>query len=160
MLSALTVLIVYGVMWEAGCGVPACLVAAGLMLFDNAHIARNRLIHLDSIVCFTIASSIFCYAKFSKSKDHPFSSEWWGWLFLTGIALSCTISTKSVGLFTYLTVGTYVITDLAGLFYVGSGGAVSLQKFFQHLTARFLTLIVVPFAFYLLWLSKSSMLGR
>ena len=151
LLSALTVSIVYLITWESGYGVPACVVAAGLVLFDNAQIAQTRLIYLDAILCFAIVCSLYCYIRFSKSQQQPFSRPWWMWLLLTGFALSCSISTKYVGLFTYLTIGTYVVADLWRLLSPKAGQGVSPLGFAKHFGARYLCLLLIPFVLYLTW---------
>ena len=148
-MSTFTVCVVYMIMWETGHGIPACIVAAGLVLFDNAQIAQTRLIYLDSILCFSIVCSLLCYIKFSKLRDRPMSTQWWIWLLSTGLALSCSISTKYVGLFTYLTIGKYVIIDLWDLLNVKSGRGVSLPEFAKHFWARCLALVLIPFTLYL-----------
>lgn len=151
LLSTLTVSVIYLIMWESGFGIPACAVAAGLVLLDNAQIAQTRLIYLDAILCFSIACSLLFYIKFSKLRDQPMSKKWWTWLFFTGIALSCSISTKYVGLFTFLTIGIYATIDLWELFNIRSGRALSLPDFAKHFIARAFSLMVFPFALYLTW---------
>jgi dolichyl-phosphate-mannose--protein O-mannosyl transferase len=151
LLSTLTVSVVYLVMWESGYALPACVVAAGLVLLDTAHIAQTRLIYLDAILVFTMACSLLCYIKFSKLKSQAFSNQWWIWLFLTGLALSCAISTKYVGFFAFITIGTAVTIDLWGLFSIESHRAVSMLEFMKHFTARAVALVVIPFMLYLLW---------
>ena len=151
LLNSLTVPVVYLIMWESGCGIPACLVTAGLVVFDNAQITHNRLIYLDGIICFTITCSLLCYIKFTKAQNRPMSREWWTWLLLTGLALSCTVSVKLVGFFTYLTIGVYVLNDLWQLFNVKSGRAVSVSAFAKHVYARFICLLLLPFGLYLMW---------
>jgi dolichyl-phosphate-mannose--protein O-mannosyl transferase len=44
LLGSLTVSVVYLIMWESVYATPACVVASGLGLLDNAHIAQTRLI--------------------------------------------------------------------------------------------------------------------
>ena len=151
LLSALTVSVVYLIMWESGYALPACLVAAALVLLDNAHIAQTRLIYLDAILVFSIACSLLCYIKFSKLKNQAFSKQWWTWLFLAGLALSCAISTKYVGLFTFITIGAAVMIDLWELFNITSHRAVSVLEFMKHVTARAFALAVVPLMLYLFW---------
>ena len=127
------------------------MVASGLIVLDNAHISQCRLIYLDAILVFTLACSLLCYIKFSKLKKQAFSKQWWTWLFLTGIALSCNISTKYVGLFAFITIGTAVLFDLWELFNIRSKRTVSILDFMKHVTARLVTLIVIPFMLYLFW---------
>lgn len=151
-LGSLTVTVTYLIMWESGYSVPACIVAAGLVLLDNAHIGQTRLILLDATLVFTMACSLLCYIKFYKMRHDPFSRKWWKWLILTGFALSCDISTKYVGLFAFITIGSAVVIDLWDLLDVKrNGGALSVSDFTKHFTARVFGLIIMPFIFYLFW---------
>ncbi|KAI1096190.1 glycosyltransferase family 39 protein [Rostrohypoxylon terebratum] len=152
LLGSLTVSVTYLIMWESGYSLPACIVAAGLVLLDNAHIGQTRLILLDATLVLAMACCLLCYIKFYKLRHEPFSRKWWKWLILTGFALSCDISTKYVGLFAFVTIGSAVIIDLWDLLDVKRpGGALSLREFGYHFGARALGLIVLPFLFYLFW---------
>lgn len=151
-LGALTVSVVYMIMWESGYSLPACLIAAGLVLLDNAHIGQTRLILLDATLVFAMACSLLCYIKFHKLRHEPFSRKWWKWLTLTGFALSCDISTKYVGLFAFITIGSAVCIDLWDLLDIKRpGGALTLPQFGKHFAARAFGLIIMPFIFYLFW---------
>jgi len=112
MLGALTVPAVFLIMQESGYGLPAVVTAAALVLFDNAHIGQTRLILLDASLIFAMACSLLCYIRFYKLRHEPFGRKWWKWLLLTGVSLSCVISTKYVGVFTFLTIGAAVAIDL------------------------------------------------
>lgn len=152
LLGALTVPTVFLIMWESGYTVPACIVSAGLVLFDNAHIGQTRLILLDATLVFAMAVSILSYVRFYKLRHEPFSRKWWKWLLLTGVALSCTISTKYVGVFAFLTIGSAVAIDLWGLLDINRPqGALTLPEFGKHFAARVFGLILMPFFFYLFW---------
>ncbi|KAI5926805.1 dolichyl-phosphate-mannose-proteinmannosyltransferase [Camillea tinctor] len=152
LLGSLTVSVVFLIMWESAYSLPACLVAAGLVLLDNAHIGQTRLILLDATLVLAMACSLLCYIKFYKLRHEPFSRKWWKWLILTGFALSCDISTKYVGLFAFVTIGSAVIIDMWDLLdFKRPGGALSLREFGYHFGARALGLIIVPFLFYLFW---------
>ncbi|KAH8675630.1 glycosyltransferase family 39 protein [Xylariales sp. PMI_506] len=151
-LGSLTVSVTYLIMWESGYSLPACVVAAGLILLDNAHIGQTRLILLDATLVLAMACSLLFYIKFYKMRHEPFGRKWWKWLILTGFALSCDISTKYVGLFAFVTIGSAVVIDLWELLDVKRpGGALSIPEFTKHFTARAFGLIVMPFIFYLFW---------
>ncbi|KAL6886513.1 glycosyltransferase [Trichoderma longibrachiatum] len=151
-LGALTVSVTYLIMWESGYSVPACLVATGLILLDNAHIGQTRLILLDATLVLAMACSLLFYIKFYKLRHEPFSRKWWKWLILTGFALSCDISTKYVGLFAFVTIGSAVIIDLWDLLDIKRRyGAISMPEFGKHFAARAVGLIILPFLFYLFW---------
>ena len=152
LLGSLTVPTVFLIMWESGYTLPAAVVASCLVLFDNAHIGQTRLILLDATLVFAMSVSILCYVKFIKMRHEPFSQKWWQWLLLTGVALSCVISTKYVGVFSFLTIGSAVAIDLWDLLDVKrKGGALSLPDFGKHFAARLTGLLVVPFLIYLFW---------
>lgn len=152
LLGSLTVSTVFLIMWESGYTLPAAVVAAGLVLFDNAHIGQTRLILLDATLVFAMSLSVLCYVRFFKMRHEPFSRKWWKWLLLTGVALSCVISTKYVGVFTFFTIGFAVLIDLWGLLDVNrKEGTLTLPEFGKHFLARLAGLIVVPFLIYLFW---------
>ena len=128
------------------------MVSACLILFDNAHIGQTRLILLDATLVFAMSLSVLCYVRFYKLRYAPFSRKWWKWLLLTGVAMSCVISTKYVGVFTFFSIGCCVIIDLWDLLDVNRRqGPLSLGLFTQHFAARIVGFIVVPFFFYLFW---------
>jgi len=150
--GALTVPTVFMIMWESGYSLPACVVSAGLVLLDNAQIGQTRLILLDATLIFAMALSVLCYVKFYKLRHDPFSRKWWKWLLMTGLALSCVISTKYVGAFTFFSIGVPVAIDLWDLLDVNrKQGALSLPEFGKHLGARLIGLLLVPFLVYLFW---------
>ena len=152
LLGALTVPTVFLTMWESGYTLPACILSASLVLFDNAHIGQTRLILLDATLVFAMSVSVLCYVRFYKLRHDPFSRKWWKWLLLTGVAMSCVISTKYVGVFTFFTIGSAVAIDLWGLFDIDrKEGPLSLIEFSKHFAARLVGLLVVPFFFYLFW---------
>jgi dolichyl-phosphate-mannose-protein mannosyltransferase len=152
MMGALTVPTVFLIMWESGYSLPACLTAAGLVLFDNAHIGQTRLILLDATLILFMAVSILCYIRFYKLRHAPFGRKWWKWLLLTGVSLSCVISTKYVGVFTFFSIGVPVLFDLWDLLDVNRRqGTLGLPEFGKHFAARAIGLVIVPFLLYLFW---------
>jgi dolichyl-phosphate-mannose-protein mannosyltransferase len=152
LMGALTVPTVFLIMWESGYSLPAAVTAAGLVLFDNAHIGQTRLILLDATLVFFMALSVLSYIRFYKFRHQPFGRKWWKWLLLTGVAMSCVISTKYVGAFTFFTIGCAVLIDLWDLLDVNrKGGAMSLPTFGKHFMARAVGFIIVPYFFYLFW---------
>ena len=151
-MGAFTVSTVYLIMWESGYTLPATLVAAGMVLFDNAHIGQTRLILLDATLVFAMSLSVLCYIRFYKLRHAPFSRKWWKWLLLTGVAMSSVISTKYVGVFTFFSIGCAVVIDLWDLLNVTRPqGHLTLIDFGKHFCARMIGLVIVPFFFYLFW---------
>lgn len=151
-LGAMTIPVVFLIMWESGYSLPACVLSAGLMVFDNAHVGEDRLILLDAGLVLTMALSILCYVRFYKERHEPFGRKWWKWLLLTGFCMSCVISTKYVGVFTFVTIGAAVLIDLWNLLDINRPqGVISMITFGKHFAARLVALIIVPFFFYLFW---------
>ena len=151
-MGALTVPTVFLIMWESGYSLPACITAAGLLLFDNAHIGQTRLILLDATLVFFMALAVLAYVRFYKLRHAPFSRKWWKWLLLTGVCLSCVISTKYVGAFTFFSIGVPVLIDLWDLMDINRRqGALTLLEFGKHFAARAIGLVIVPFFLYLFW---------
>ncbi|OQE31628.1 hypothetical protein PENSTE_c001G05371 [Penicillium steckii] len=151
-LGAVTIPVVFLIMWESGYSLPACVLAAGLMVFDNAHVGEDRLILLDSTLVLSMALSILCYVRFYKLRHEAFGRKWWKWLLLTGFCLSCVISTKYVGVFTFVTIGAAVLIDLWNLLDINRRqGAIDMVTFTKHFIARGVALVVIPFFFYLFW---------
>jgi dolichyl-phosphate-mannose-protein mannosyltransferase len=139
-------------MWESGYSLPACVLASGLVLFDNSHVGQTRLILLDATLVFFVAVSILCYVRFYKQRHNAFGRKWWKWLLLTGFCMSCVISTKYVGAFTFFTIGCAVCIDLWGLLDINrKEGPLDMMTFGRHFVARAVGLIIVPFFFYLFW---------
>lgn len=148
-IGALTVPVVFKTLQNSGYSLPACVIGASLILFDNAHIAETRLILLDATLIFSVAMSLYCYVNFSRRRNAPFSCGWWTWLLATGVSLSFVISTKYVGTFTFMTVGAAVVVDLWNLLDYRVG--LSIKQFFQHFFARAFSLIIVPLVLFLFW---------
>ena len=140
------------IMWESGYSLPACVLATGLILFDNSHVGQTRLILLDATLVFFVSLSIYCYIRFYKERHDAFGRKWWKWLLLCGFCMSCVISTKYVGAFTFFTIGCAVVLDLWDLLDVNRrGGSLDLVTFGKHFVARAVGLIIIPFFFYLFW---------
>lgn len=152
LMGSLTVSTTFWIMWESGYSLPACIVAASLVLLDNAHVGQTRLILLDATLVLFMALSVLCYIRFYKLRHEPFGRKWWKWLLLTGISMSCVISTKYVGAFTFFSIGVPVLIDLWQLLDIDrKRGALTLPEFGKHFVARMMGLVVVPLLMYLFW---------
>lgn len=127
----------------------ACTLSASIVALDNAQVIDSRLILLDATLILSVALTMFAYAKFSTYRQQPFSVGWWTWLLSTGLFLSCVISTKYVGVFTYFTIGIAVIHELWILLDIKKG--LTLEEFAKHFFARLFALVIIPFVIYLYW---------
>ncbi|CCH42560.1 dolichyl-phosphate-mannose-proteinmannosyltransferase [Wickerhamomyces ciferrii] len=149
-LGSVTVPIIYLTLKELNYSIPTAVFGSLLVLFDNAHVAETRLILLDAVLILSVALSIYSYIRFYKEQANgAYTKGWFKWLILTGVSLSCVISTKYVGVFTYITIGFAVALDLWSLLDIESG--LTIRQFIRHFVARFYSLIVLPFLIYLYW---------
>ena len=127
--GAAIVPIMFLTMKTLGFSVAACLFSSIIVCFDNAQVTDSRLILLDATLILSVALTIFSYSSF-QHLETTISSKWWTWLLATGVSLSCVISTKYVGVFTYLTIGIAVIHELWILLDYRKG--LTLQEFAKH----------------------------
>jgi dolichyl-phosphate-mannose-protein mannosyltransferase len=102
----------YLTVWELMHSLFASLLAAILLICETGTLTLSQYILLDPPLMFFVMASTYCAVKFQSFKYEPYSLEWWYFLTLTGIFLSCTISVKWVGLFVVILVGLMTIKDL------------------------------------------------
>ncbi|OLY79840.1 Dolichyl-phosphate-mannose-protein mannosyltransferase 4 [Smittium mucronatum] len=140
-------ILTYMIMAESGYSLAVTFATAFMITFDNSLVLHSRLILLDSIMLFFIVGSVYSYIRFYKLRFQPFTTQWYTWLFSTGIFLGCSFSCKLVGLFTYMSVGVLVIIDLWNILDIKKGN--SMQQFVKHFSTRFVALITTPFLLYL-----------
>ncbi|KYO23319.1 protein O-mannosyl-transferase 1 [Alligator mississippiensis] len=145
--GALCIPLAYQILVELHFSHCAALGAALLLLLENSLITQSRLMLLESILIFFILLAVLSYLKFCNSqKRSPFSATWWFWLLLTGVACSCAVGVKYMGLFTYV-----LLLVIAGVHFWHLIGdqALSNVSVLCHLLARGLALVVIPVAMYL-----------
>lgn len=153
-MGALTVPLVFEILERCGFSSAACVLGASLVMFDTAQITQTRLILLDAALIFFMAAAVYSYVRFREQRHAPFGIKWWAWLTSTGFFLSCVISTKYVGLFTYLMIGIAVLADLCYLADIRGkpkSSQLPLKHLLKHFTARLYALVVGPFLLYLWW---------
>lgn len=148
-IGSLQVPLIYSIMRQSGYAPVIGVFSAALLLFDNAHIAQDRLILLDAPLILFMMLSLYCYIRFYKLRYNEFTAGWWFWLLSTGVNLAMTMSCKMVGLFTFMTIGTAVAWDLWKLLDIRRG--LELDHVIKHFFARFFALIILPFGVYLFW---------
>ncbi|PRT56827.1 Dolichyl-phosphate-mannose--protein mannosyltransferase 4 [Wickerhamiella sorbophila] len=147
--GALVVPLVFSIMEQTGFSVAACTLSSLVVALDNAQILHSRLILLDSTLVFTFILSLYFYIRFLKSWRKPFTWGWTIWLALTGLSLSLVMSTKYVGLFAFLSVGSSVVCDLWRIADIRNGN--SMRTVFRHFRTRAFYLILLPFFYFLIW---------
>ncbi|ANB10931.1 dolichyl-phosphate-mannose-protein mannosyltransferase PMT1 [Sugiyamaella lignohabitans] len=142
-LGVLTIMLSYSTLRASGVKPLIALFGSALMTFDNALATQSRYILLDSPLVFFIAITAYGFKKFEN--EVPFTKDWYRYLFLTGLGLGATVSSKWVGLFTIGWVGALTLYQLWWL--LGDLN-VSYKKFLAHFGARVVFLIIVPIVFY------------
>uniref|UniRef100_A0A8B9F259 Protein O-mannosyl-transferase 1 n=1 Tax=Amazona collaria TaxID=241587 RepID=A0A8B9F259_9PSIT len=144
--GALCVPLAYQILVELQFSHCAALGAALLILLENSLITQSRFMLLESILIFFILLAVLSYLKFYNLQKHSsFSGSWWFWLLLTGVACSCAVGVKYMGLFTYI-----LLLTIAGLHFWHVIGDQNLSNvsLMCHFLARGLALIVIPVAMY------------
>lgn len=89
-LNVISTMLIYSIMKESGYSLPICILSASMYVFDNAMVAQNRLILLDSMLLVFMLASIYSYVQFRKLRHKSFSADWWKWLLFTGIFMAFT----------------------------------------------------------------------
>ncbi|KAI8997834.1 Dolichyl-phosphate-mannose-protein mannosyltransferase-domain-containing protein [Pilobolus umbonatus] len=143
--GAMTVPLAYGTAVNLNLSLKSSLLAATMVLLDNALLTISRFILLDSMLLFFTSASLFTLSGFNSHRDRPFTLKWWAWLFSIGLSLGCVLSVKWVGLFAVALVGISTVEDLWGML-----GDLDLPKrtYFLHWAARGVCLIAIPAVIY------------
>ncbi|NP_001361619.1 protein O-mannosyl-transferase 1 isoform i [Homo sapiens] len=147
--GALSVPMAYQIVLELHFSHCAAMGAALLMLIENALITQSRLMLLESVLIFFNLLAVLSYLKFFNCQKHsPFSLSWWFWLTLTGVACSCAVGIKYMGVFTYV-----LVLGVAAVhaWHLLGDQTLSNVCVFCHLLARAVALLVIPVVLYLLF---------
>lgn len=143
-LGVFTVLLSYSTLRASGCRSITSLFGAGLMTLDNALTTQSRFILLDSPLIFFMALTAYAFVKFQN--EVPLQKDWFRYLFLTGIGLGATVSSKWVGLFTIGWVGVLTVWQL---WWILGDLTVTPTNYIKQFMSRAVLLIGVPVVFYL-----------
>uniref|UniRef100_A0A2K5PW37 Dolichyl-phosphate-mannose--protein mannosyltransferase n=1 Tax=Cebus imitator TaxID=2715852 RepID=A0A2K5PW37_CEBIM len=147
--GALSVPMAYQIVLELHFSHCAAVGAALLMLIENALITQSRLMLLEAVLIFFNLLAVLSYLKFFNcQKQSPFSLSWWFWLTLTGVACSCAVGVKYMGVFTYMLM--LVVAAVHAWHLIGDQ-TLSNVRVFCHLLARAVALLVIPAVLYLLF---------
>ncbi|KAJ9064255.1 Protein O-mannosyltransferase 2, variant 3 [Entomophthora muscae] len=132
---------------ELGMPNRACLLASGMILFDNGFTVISRFILLDSMLLMFIAMSVYFLVAFHTTQAMPFSNIWWMSMASLGVFLGLASSVKWIGLFAVALVGLYTLEDLWTKY-----GDLKMPKtvYVYHWIARFICLIFIPITVYIL----------
>ncbi|KAK4878938.1 hypothetical protein RN001_007084 [Aquatica leii] len=75
------------------------LLAALLILLDNAVLTQSRFILMESMLLLFGTFGLICILKFRKYYEKPFCVYWWGWLILGSVSLTCGLCVKYAGFY-------------------------------------------------------------
>lgn len=126
----------------------SALLAALLVIFDNALTTQSRFILLDAPLVFFVAASLCSWVYFCQlDARNAFSRRWWAMLALTGVCLGLGLSCKWVGLFTMVSVAMAVAVQL---WYHLGNLRMPVQTVARHVGARAVCLGVLPLVVYML----------
>ncbi|EFA03006.2 protein O-mannosyltransferase 1 [Tribolium castaneum] len=91
----------YHLMLELGLTQWTSLLAAVLLLLDNALLTQSRFILMESMLLFFALFGIFCILKFRQYYSNPYCIFWFLWLGLGFTSLTCALSVKYVGFYSF-----------------------------------------------------------
>ncbi|ANB15837.1 dolichyl-phosphate-mannose-protein mannosyltransferase PMT2 [Sugiyamaella lignohabitans] len=121
--------------------IPAVWLITLMMLTELSYITLGKFILLDSMLAFFTVSTVYSFSKFHNLQSKSFSTQWWTWLFVTGLSIGCVCSVKMVGLFVTSVIGIYTVADL----WIKFGDLdMPVKTYALHWVARVVNLIVVP----------------
>ncbi|XP_062372137.1 protein O-mannosyl-transferase 1 [Sardina pilchardus] len=144
--GALCVPLGYLLMQELGYSHLVALMASVLLLLENSLIVQSRFMLLESILIFFLLLAVVSYLRYCKTPND--SSVRWVWLVLSGVASSCAIGVKYMGLFTYLlllVLATVHVWKLIG------DKSLNMAVVVKQVVAQFLALVVLPVVLYLVF---------
>lgn len=127
---------------------PTTYLVALMVCLEHSYIVLSKFILLDSILLFFTLLTFFSLIKFTRCRTKELSISWYFWLLATGASIGCVCSVKWVGVFVTSIVGLYTIIDLYALYY---NSTVTRLRYGIHWVSRILSLIIIPFCFYLLF---------
>lgn len=103
------------------------------ILLENIIITESRYILTDSFLFFFDMLSVYC--SFKANSKPILSSQWFMWMFFTGISLGCCCSVKFTALGVLGTIGLHQIFHL-----IKNHNSLNLRFFLDAITRGFLTL--------------------
>lgn len=124
-----------------------------MVVFEMISLTLSKFILLDSMLLFFTVLCYYCLVKIHllRVQQKLLTRQGYKWLAITGLSIGCVCSVKWVGLFVTALIGLYIIYDLLIKFYQISSSKHHLSSvlYIKHWIIRIISLIVVPFLFYL-----------
>lgn len=100
----------YHLMFELGLSQWTAILAALLLLFDNAMLTQSRFILMETPLLFFALFGILCILKYRRWRVYSFG--WFLWLALGCASLTCALSVKYVGFYSCALGATIIAFDL------------------------------------------------
>ncbi|XP_028664461.1 protein O-mannosyl-transferase 1 [Erpetoichthys calabaricus] len=145
--GALLIPVAYQILVELQFSHVSALGAALLLLMENALICQSRFMLLESVLTFFLFLAVLSYLKFNnvQKSGGAFSTSWWSWLLLTGLACTCAVGVKYMGLFTYV-----LLLGIAGThtWQIIGNRAIGHVTVLCHVLARIFALLLLPALLY------------
>lgn len=91
--------VTYHLLLELGLTQWTSLLAALLLLLDNALLTQSRFILMESMLLFFALFGILCILKFRQCYSKPYSFFWFTWLILSSVSLTFALCVKYVGFY-------------------------------------------------------------
>ncbi|KAI0234854.1 Protein O-mannosyl-transferase 1 [Lamellibrachia satsuma] len=145
--GCLLVPVVYQLIVELNLTRWTAVLASCLIIFDNALLTQTRFMLMESFLIFFVILSLLSLVKFTKlNRRCPFSMQWWAWLALLGVSMTCAVSVKYIGVMMAV-----LVLLLTGRDYWQMLADLRLSdvQLMRHLLARVGFLLVVPVGVYL-----------
>ncbi|XP_023244877.1 protein O-mannosyltransferase 1 [Copidosoma floridanum] len=136
----------YHLALELGLKQWSAVIAALLLLFDNALVTQSRFILMESILIEFSLIGLLCVLKFRKVMDKPATLAWWFWLVAGQVSLTCALCVKYVGFYTLLLALYLIGRDYWSLI---ARKTLSTMMLYVHLVARICVIGIVVVSVYM-----------
>ncbi|KAL1124105.1 hypothetical protein AAG570_001875, partial [Ranatra chinensis] len=135
----------YYLMLELGCKQWTSVLAAFLLLCDNALLTQSRFVLMESMLLFFSLLGFLCLLKFRKVHADPKSLQWWVTLCLASFIMTLALCVKYVGFFSCCLGVCLIWRDFYNLLPMKS---LSDRTLFWHAVARCTIITLIPFVVY------------
>ncbi|KAL3283415.1 hypothetical protein HHI36_006560 [Cryptolaemus montrouzieri] len=143
--GSLIVPIAYHLMLEFNLSQWTSFVVALLLLLDNALLTQSRFILMESMIIFFALFGLYCIMKFRQERDNTYGVRWFFWLILSFVSLTCSLSVKYVGFYTFCLSIYILLRDFWSLLASKLSDLIIFMRFF----VQFIVMIFVPLFVYL-----------
>lgn len=144
--GSLLVPLAYHLMLELGLTQWTSLLAGLLILLDNALLTQSRFVLMESILLYYSLFGILCILKFLHYRERPYCFQWWIWLTLASVSLTCALCVKYAGFYSCCLALAILSRDFWKLL---SNPRYSDFSLFLRFIAQSAVILVVPALIYL-----------